>query len=167
MDGWGNYFATLGKLQVWNEAEKYWPELFMFSHNSWYIVSTLFFVLFSLMGEVTLHTQNSTDHFTLSGWLCAEIHTPKNYETSLYSESEKWKVLIAQLCLTLCNPMDCSPPGSSIHGILQARTLEWIAVPFSRGSSQPRDWTLVSCIAGRLFIVWATREAPLYFNGAI
>ena len=49
----------------------------------------------------------------------------------------------------------CSPPGFSIHGILQARILEWIAIPFSRGTSQPRDRTLVSCIAGRFFTVWA------------
>ena len=58
-----------------------------------------------------------------------------------------------QSCLTLCHPMDCSPPGSSIHGILQARRLEWVAITFSRGSSQPRDWSLVSCIAGRFFTV--------------
>ena len=49
-----------------------------------------------------------------------------------------------QLCLTLCDPMDCSLPDSSVHGILQARTLEWVVVPFSRWSSRPRDWTLVS-----------------------
>ena len=49
------------------------------------------------------------------------------------------KVLVAQLCLTLCDPMDCSPPGSSAHGILQARVLEWVAIPFSRASSCPRD----------------------------
>ena len=49
-----------------------------------------------------------------------------------------------QLCLTLCDPMDCSPPGSSVHGILQARILEWVAMPSSRGSSQPRDQTCVS-----------------------
>ena len=69
-------------------------------------------------------------------------------------------MLLAQSCLILCNPMDCSPPGSSVHGILQARILEWVAIPFSRGSSQPRDWTWVSCIAGGFFTVWATREAP-------
>ena len=51
----------------------------------------------------------------------------------------------------LCHPMGCSPPGSSVHGILQARILEWIAIPFSRGSSQSRDWTRVFCIAGRFF----------------
>ena len=55
--------------------------------------------------------------------------------------------------------MDCSLPGSSVHEILQARILEWVAIPFSRGSSWPRDWTWVSCIAGRCFTIWATREA--------
>ena len=60
-------------------------------------------------------------------------------------------VLVVHLCLTLCNPMDCSLPGSSVHGILQARILEWVAMRFSRGSSHPRDQTLVSCIAGRFF----------------
>ena len=53
-----------------------------------------------------------------------------------------------QLCPTLWDPMDCSPPGSSVHGILQARILEWVAISSSRGSSRPRDWTLISCIAG-------------------
>ena len=57
-------------------------------------------------------------------------------------------------------PEDCSLPGSSVHGILQARILEWVAISFSRGSSQPRDWTLVSCIAGEFFAVWARRGAP-------
>ena len=64
---------------------------------------------------------------------------------------------VIQSCPTLCDPMDCSLPGSSIHGILQARILEWIVISFSRGSSKPRDWTWVSCIAGRLFTIW-TRE---------
>ena len=62
-------------------------------------------------------------------------------------------VLVSQSCLTLCDPMDCSPPGSSDHGILQVRTLEWIVIPFSRGSFQPRDQTLVSCISGRFFTI--------------
>ena len=55
--------------------------------------------------------------------------------------------LVAQLCPTLCDPMDCSPPGSSVHGILQARILEWVAISFSRGSSSPRDQTQVSCVS--------------------
>ena len=61
------------------------------------------------------------------------------------SSLESVKVLVAQFCLTLYNPIDCSLPGSSIYGILQARILEWIAIPFSRGSSQPRDQTWVYC----------------------
>ena len=73
-------------------------------------------------------------------------------------------MLVAQSCPTLCDPMGCSLPGSSIHGILQARILEWVAFPFSRGSSQAKDWTQVSWIAGRSFTVWATREAPHLIN---
>ena len=59
--------------------------------------------------------------------------------------------LVAQSYPTLCNPMDCSPPGSSVHEIFQAKILEWVAISFSRGSSQLRDRTRVFCIAGRFF----------------
>ena len=58
---------------------------------------------------------------------------------------------VAQSCPTLCNPMDCSLPGFSVHGIFQARVLEWVAISFSKGSSRPRDRTQVSCIVGRRF----------------
>ena len=58
---------------------------------------------------------------------------------------------VTQSCPTLCDPMDYSLPGSSVHGISQARILQWVAIPFSKGSSQPRDRTQVSCIAGRRF----------------
>ena len=68
-------------------------------------------------------------------------------------------VWVTQLCPTLCNTMECSSPGSSIHEITQARILEWVAIPFSRGSSQPRDQTQVSRIGGKFFTIWATREA--------
>ena len=68
-------------------------------------------------------------------------------------------VLVTQLCPTLCDPMDCSPPGSSVHGILQARILEWVAILFSSAYFQHRDQTQASCIAGRFFTIWATREA--------
>ena len=70
----------------------------------------------------------------------------------------KWSE-VAQSCPTLCYPMDCSLPGSSVHGIFQARILEWVAISFSRGSSRPRDRTRVSHIVGRCFTIWATREA--------
>ena len=115
-----------------------------------------------------------------SGWKCLE---PDIYKSSslLPSELRNWDyimlqswtfvfffsfvsmlVLVAQSCLTLCDSADCSLPGSSVHGILQARILEWVAIPFSRGSSRPSDWTWVFCIWGRFFTVWATREAYLF-----
>ena len=69
------------------------------------------------------------------------------------------KVLVTQSCLTVCDPVDCSPPGSSVHGIFQAKILEWVAIPFSMVSSQPRDQTLLSYTGSRFFTIWATREA--------
>ena len=67
----------------------------------------------------------------------------------------------------LCDPTDCSLPGSSFHGIFQARILEWVAIPFSRGCSRPRDQTQGSCIAGRFFTFRATREALCFCNFAV
>ena len=63
------------------------------------------------------------------------------------------KVLVDQSCQTLCDPVDYTPPGSSVHGILQARMLEWVAVPSSRGSCRPRDQSRVSRTAGRFFTI--------------
>ena len=79
---------------------------------------------------------------------------------SVKSKAPFMKVKVVQSCPTLCNPTDYT-----VHGILQARILEWVAFPFSRGSFQPRDWTQVSCIAGRFFTSWATREAQEYWSG--
>ena len=73
----------------------------------------------------------------------------------------------AQLCLTLCNPLDCSPPGSSVHGILQARILERVAMPSSRGSSPPRDPTQAPRIAGGFFTTSAMWEARCKQNSLI
>ena len=70
------------------------------------------------------------------------------------------QVQVAQLCPTLCDPVDYT-----LHGILQARILRWVAFPFSRGSSQPQDRTQVSRIAGGFFTSWATREAQEYWSG--
>ena len=77
--------------------------------------------------------------------------------SSLESESESENE-VAQSCRTLCNPMNCSLPGSSVHGIFQARVLEWVAISFSRGSSHPRDWSWVSRTAGRQFTIWASLQ---------
>ena len=72
--------------------------------------------------------------------------------------------LVAKSCLTLWDPMGYSPPGSTAHEFSQARIPEWVAMPSSRGSSQPRDWTHVSWIAGGFFTIWATREALWNFS---
>ena len=85
-------------------------------------------------------------HFTL-GFIQGDAHCMR-----------KWSE-VAQSCPTLCDPMDCSLPGSSVHGIFQAKVLEWIAISSSRGSSRPRDQTQISHIVGRRFTIWATREA--------
>ena len=66
-----------------------------------------------------------------------------------------------------CDSVDCSPPGSSVHEILQVRILEWVAISFSGGSSPPRDWTRVSCTAGGLLTDWATRELSLSMLSAL
>ena len=95
------------------------------------------------------------------------IHVHKNtYRRILFAVlliiTPHWKqpeVLFAQSGSTLCDPMDCSPPGSSVLGNSQARTLEWTAIFFSRGSSWPRDQTWISCIAGRFFTIRGTRKA--------
>ena len=84
-----------------------------------------------------------------------------------HTHTHVWKVkaLFPQLCLALLPPMDYSQPSFSVHGIFQARILEWVAIPFSRESSGPRDQTQVSCTAGRFFTIWATSEVHMYICG--
>ena len=103
---------------------------------------------------ICLHVYYIVKH--ICGYMYTYIHT----HTHIWSE--KVKVLVTESCPTLCNPMDCRPPGSSVYRILQARILEWVVISFSRGSSWSRDRTQVSCVAGRFFTVWATREAHLF-----
>ena len=79
-------------------------------------------------------------------------------------------VLVTQTCLTLCDPLNYSLPGSSVHPILQTRIMEWVAIPFSRGSSQLGDWIWVSLTTGGYLMIWATTEAlrltkDLYWKG--
>ena len=103
-----------------------------------------------------LHTITSTfeNIYCRNSWKLILL----NEENTIKCESESE---VAQSCLTLCDPMDCSLPGSSIHGIFQTRILKWVAISFSRESSQLRDKTQVSCIAGRLLTIWAIREVAI------
>ena len=108
--------------------------------------------------QATVH--GVTKSWTWLKWLSTHIRVHQETETRAGILVVKvGKSEVAQSCLTLCNPMGCSIPGSTIHGIFQARVLEWVAISFSRWSSRPRDWTWISRIAGRCFTVWVTREA--------
>ena len=78
-------------------------------------------------------------------------HSSLCYKVGPYQLFHTWYCLVAKSCMTLCNPMNDSPPGSSVHGISQARILQWVAISPFRGSSQPRDWIHFSCIDSRFF----------------
>ena len=108
---------------------------------------------------------NLSQYQGLSQWVSSLHQVAKGLELQLQHQSFQWtvkkvKVKVAQACPTLCSPMDYTA-----HGTLQARILGWVPFPFARGSSQPRDWTQVSGIAGRFFTSWATREAQEYWSG--
>ena len=99
----------------------------------------------------------------------SEIVRKRQIYDTAYTESKKKndineKVKVAQSCLILCDPLDYSLSGSCAHRILQARILEWVAVPFSRRCSQPRYQTQVSHIAGGFFTIWATSEDQLIYK---
>ena len=96
----------------------------------------------------------------IAWWYIAHGVTKKSDTAKQQKHIQRVKMKVAQSCPTLCNPMDYT-----VHGILQARILEWVAFPFSRGCSQPRDWIQVSCIAGGFFTSWATTEAQEYWSG--
>ena len=112
-------------------------------------------------------TQNFTIHSDMDGlWgHYAKWNKSDTERQILYDVTYVCVLKSFQLCLTLCDLMDCSLPGSSIHKILQASTLEWVAMLYSRGSSRPKDGTWVSCVspilAGRVFTMSATLEAPM------
>ena len=98
-------------------------------------------------------------------WMISRVTIYHTQRVAWYFSSSKvyWLLrktgcccLVTKSCPTLCDLMDCSPPGSSVHGISQSRILEWVAISFSRGSSWPRDWIWVSCIARGFF----TTEPP-------
>ena len=90
----------------------------------------------------------ATCYSLLQRSLSVPAHLATDEEGSFICEGKGSELKVAQSCLTLCDPTDCSMPGSSVHGLLQSRILEWVAVPFSRQSSQPRDRTQVSHIEG-------------------
>ena len=125
--------------------------VFFFTTNTTFTISFLLLALLNYSCFSLSIRRNITDFrtFYLSiAFKCSKC--PLNIE---------WVSEVTQSCPTLWDPIDCSLPGSSVHGIFQARVLEWVAISFSRGSSWSRDRTQVSRIGGRCFTDWATREA--------
>ena len=119
--------------------------------------------------QLIILTQGSNSHLLHWSWIIYYWATREATYTCVcvfFYITGYYKILCHVLCAPslshvrlLATLLECSPPGSCVHGILQAGLLEWFAVPSSRGPSQPRDRTLVSHIAGRFFTIWATREA--------
>ena len=110
-------------------------------HNS-LLCHSLFIIWFQLILTLDIDSMRYVLLSPFGKWINIEL--AKQFTQVFPYHHKVMKVLVTQVCLALCDPMDCSPPCSSVHGILQARILEWVAISFSRGSSQPRDWTGVS-----------------------
>ena len=125
---------------------------FLFTiHEGFHVISVV------IVRDIDSWTQRGPQTRNFTNW---EILQNVYSSSSLLPLWATVKVKVTQSCLTLCDPMDYT-----VHGILQARILEWVAMPSSRGSSQPRDRTRVSHIAGGFFTSWATREAQEYWSG--
>ena len=124
--------------------------------------------------EIRAETQTQAEHNSYCTWgasMCVN-NNMNNSNNNMVNISNNifliLKVRVAHSCPTPCNPLDCSPPGSSIHDVFQARMVERLAISYFRGSSSPRDQTQVSSIVGRFFTIWATREVePIVWGGRI
>ena len=111
---------------------------------------------YSLLQGIFLRQGSNPDHLPCKQILYPLSHQGKKGDVSC--KKVKVEVTVSQLCPTFCDPMNYR-----VHGILQGRILEWVAFPFSRGSSQPRDWTQVTHIESIFFTSWTTREVQQYW----
>ena len=133
---------------LWNKNAKCW--VCLLKARTWKKTSAMwtgFYIFFSKLGMFKKHL-----HFVHNYWVYIRNSQKLKDKAPLW----KWKWSRSVVSDSL-RPVDCSPPSSSVHGIFQARILEWVAISFSRGSFRPRDWTQVSHIAGRRFNLCATR----------
>ena len=121
--------------------------------------------------RVTISSKGSHQRCPVWDFCCGPEGNLRSFQTGVHEviSFECSPCLVTQSCLTLCDPLDCSPRGSSVHGILQARVLEWVAMASSRGSSQPRDRTCiswVSCTDGRVLTTSASPAWEGHFRSA-
>ena len=131
-------------------ASDYLLSMLLVLHNHRGMDSTLSYSYRPWLLHIAYHIANSG--------VCLSLLTPVGHCSVI--KRKKSVSEVTQSCWTLCDPMDCSLPGCSVHEIFQARVLEWVAISFSRGS-QPRDWTQASHIVGRRFTIWATRKVKI------
>ena len=148
--------------KIWSSVRQYAIWLVMFQNAQWWKTRTAHnrialqsfgetHLIKAFQHQLLLCTMRGSFQRTLT------LASPQNPNSACLEISEKKvKVLVVQSCWTLCDNMDCS----ICPWILQARILELVPIPFSRGSLQPRDWTQISCIAGWFFTIWASRKAP-------
>ena len=127
------------------------PGIFQARTMEWVAISLQVY-LFVYTGETLLKGREVYMYSQFIVLICNSANNFSSYHELLITKSES-ESEVAQSCPTLCDPVDCSLPGFSIHGILQARILEWVTISFSRGSSRPGDRTWVSHIVGRHFTV--------------
>ena len=128
----------------------------LLQHSAEFISSNLDHSFLQLDSPAPWRCKKGRYWVRLGSNVCVMIHEPTcSQERRFHLRGGCCCYSAAQECPALCDPMDCSPPGSSVHGILQARVLEWVAMPSSRGSSQPKDGTCVSRIAGGFFTMAA------------
>ena len=120
----------------------------------------------ALYTRAWLDSTEKWDHAVLVSWLISLSAIPSRPVLGVFF-TLVLLMLVTGSCPTLCDPMGYSVPGSYVRGILQAGILEWVAIPFSRGSSPPRAQTRVSCIAGRFFTVWAISSTHVVPDGRI
>ena len=167
---WGHWFWDEFTVKHLPAMQKTWVQI---SELPFLIRSCIKFQAFDLVKDLLASRKWSDSGLCLSplpaslSTVCSPntIHNSwvQNMHSIKLKQTDKmlWnEVLVTQSCLTLCNPMDCSPPGSAVHGILQERILEWVAIPFSREFSWHRVRTWVSCLAGRFFTIWAHHGSP-------
>ena len=131
----------------------------MLIHFPWFIIMTRLFLRNESSTEDFLSHVLYCDYLSSFTYLVYSSPPSFNFWSAIYYNSCCCGSSVTRSCPTLCNPIDCSPPGSSTHGIFQARILEWVATSFSRGSSWPRDQAHISCIGRQILYHWATWEA--------
>ena len=155
---------------AFTESHRFWVVVLSFSFISMHILLSFlmdFFLNADCHSAVPRNIWNFETLASLtSSYSMLPVPSSLCEKQVLKDHGSSWQVacMCAQLCLTLWDPMDCSSPCSSVHGIFQVGIKEWVAISSSRGSSQLRDWTQVSCIADRRFTLWATREDQIVQN---